>query len=145
MTAVRRVLLWVPVVLYMGIIFFLSSQSHPPTPGTLSDKLLHGIGYFGLAALVLHAIQNGRPGRLTLPHGAAALLITIGYAATDELHQMFVPGRSADPRDLLADAAGAAAAVAAWWAILGRPKSQIPDSTSQPPNRHAQGEGPERF
>jgi VanZ family protein len=128
---VRRILLWVPAAVYMAAIFFVSGQPSPPMPAALSDKVLHGIAYFGLAVLVLYAIQNGRPGRLTWSQGAAALLITIGYAATDELHQLLVPGRSADPRDLLADAAGATTAVAAWWAMIGNPKSQIPNPKSQ--------------
>lgn len=123
----RRVLLWGPVVLYMAAIFVASGQSNPVMPATVSDKLLHAAAYFGLAVLVLRALQGGRPHRLTVRQAAAALLITIGYAATDELHQLVVPGRSADPRDLLADAAGAAAALAGW-AILGNPRTRIPDS-----------------
>jgi VanZ family protein len=33
---------------------------------------------------------------------------------TDELHQSFVPGRSADPLDVLADCAGALLGIALW-------------------------------
>jgi VanZ family protein len=36
-----------------------------------------------------------------------ALIITIGYAATDEFHQMFVPGRAGSPLDVAIDSIGA--------------------------------------
>ena len=36
-----------------------------------------------------------------------ALLICAVYAATDELHQMFVQGRSCEVRDILIDSLGA--------------------------------------
>ena len=45
-----------------------------------------------------------------------AMIITVGYAAFDEYHQSFVPGRFADVFDLLADAAGGAAALVVCWA-----------------------------
>jgi VanZ family protein len=45
-----------------------------------------------------------------------AIAITVGYAVTDELHQLFVAGRSAELYDLLADAAGAVVGTAACWA-----------------------------
>ena len=37
-----------------------------------------------------------------------SVLITAGYAATDEIHQKFVPGRSGELKDVLIDSAGAA-------------------------------------
>ncbi len=37
------------------------------------------------------------------------LSLCIAYAITDEVHQMFVPDRYADVRDVLSDAAGAGA------------------------------------
>jgi VanZ family protein len=47
---------------------------------------------------------------------ALAAAITIVYGVTDEFHQSFVPGRSADAYDLAADAAGALAGTGACWA-----------------------------
>ncbi len=37
-----------------------------------------------------------------------SVLFTAGYAATDELHQRFIPGRSGELRDVLIDSSGAA-------------------------------------
>lgn len=43
------------------------------------------------------------------PAIALAALLASAYAATDEWHQLFVPGRDSDVRDWLADTIGAAA------------------------------------
>lgn len=37
---------------------------------------------------------------------STALIISVLYAASDELHQLFVPGRSAEIRDILIDSGG---------------------------------------
>jgi VanZ family protein len=36
----------------------------------------------------------------------ATIIITLSYGAIDEIHQLFIPGRSADFRDWLADSSG---------------------------------------
>ncbi len=41
----------------------------------------------------------------------AAILICAAYAAGDEIHQLFVPGRSGEVRDVMIDTAGAAAGI----------------------------------
>jgi len=41
-----------------------------------------------------------------------ATLLATAYGVTDEYHQSFVPGRTADPMDVVKDLAGAAAACA---------------------------------
>jgi VanZ family protein len=74
-----------------------------------SDKPLHWLAYLGLAVLVVRALAGGLPRRISHGVAAAAAAITIAYGATDEVHQMFVPGRTADVYDLMADAAGAVA------------------------------------
>jgi len=63
-----------------------------------------------LAWLYLGTLRgDGPPADRTrlLAFGLAAL-----YAATDEVHQSFVPGRTPSPWDVLIDGAGAALAVA---------------------------------
>lgn len=65
------------------------------------DKLYHA-GNFGVLAALLY-LATGR--------AWLAVLLASLYGVSDELHQAFVPGRSADPADWLADTAGALAAV----------------------------------
>lgn len=111
----QRSRLWVPVAIYMAAIFYVSSLSQPPIPAN-TDKPLHWLAYGGLAVLVVRALAGGIPRRISAGVAGAAILITVGYGVTDEVHQLFVPGRSADVFDLVADAAGAVAGTAACWA-----------------------------
>ena len=106
--------LWGAVVLYMAAIFYMSALSNPPVPAG-TDKSLHGLAYLGLAILVLRALVGGLPKRIGIRVAVSAFLITVLYAATDEVHQMFVPGRMADVLDLFADAGGAYGGTAACW------------------------------
>lgn len=120
----RRVLVaWLPVVLYTLLIWWLSSQQIDfalldRVP--LKDKGVHFLEYGALSFFSMHAIA------ITWSAGwvatvSAATVITTGLGVLDELHQSFVPGRSSDVLDLLADTIGAlswaliyAAASAAW-------------------------------
>ncbi len=55
-------------------------------------------------------------------------LIAALYAASDEIHQLFVPGRSGQLSDVILDSAGALAGVAAftvlWW-LINRRKARV--------------------
>jgi len=92
----------------MVAIFYASSLTNPPVPAN-TDKPIHWLAYLGLAVLVVRALAGGLPRRISLGVAAAAVAITIAYGATDEVHQLFVPGRTGDVYDLMADAAGALA------------------------------------
>ena len=111
-------ILWGPVVAYMAVIFYVSSEPDVAEVATnlVSDKILHGVEYAVLAVLVVRALLGGLPRRARGSVIIAAILITIAYGASDEFHQSFVPGRSADWIDLAADAGGACAGAAACWA-----------------------------
>jgi len=106
----RRLAAWAPAVLYAALIFALSSLSRPQDlvpPALLSyDKLLHLAEYAVLGLLVARALGAG--GRPPARAFAGALLLASLYGASDELHQAFVPGRTADVLDWAADSAGAA-------------------------------------
>lgn len=110
--APSRLSLWAPVGACMALIFWLSSMSSPPSPGPVNDKVLHFAAYGGLATLCLRATSGGRLAGLTPRAAVLAWLLAVGYGATDEVHQRFVPHRTADVADLAADALGAAAAAA---------------------------------
>ena len=117
-------MLWVPALVYMAGIFYVSSLSDPGSiPGGVSDKWIHAVEYAVLAVLLLLPLSGGRSERLTWPRAAIAAVLASAYGATDELHQAFVPGRVASAGDLAADAAGAAlgaAAAGGAWSILRR-------------------------
>jgi VanZ family protein len=101
----RALSLWLPVVAWAGLIFVLSSI---PDLGTglgtwdlVLRKAAHAAEYAVLGFLLLRAL-----GRET-----AALVVGIAYAASDEFHQHFVPGRQASVLDVLVDSVGVAAGV----------------------------------
>ena len=105
--------LWAPVVLYAGLIFYLSSLT-PTQPLPLSfsgsDKVIHFFEYLGLAFLMIRALHAEK--RLSFrARYLAVFFLAAAYGASDEFHQYFVPGRECSGFDLLADVAGAAAGV----------------------------------
>ncbi len=120
-TALRRLVLWGPVIVYMAVIFYLSSLSQPPLPPQISDKQGHSFGYAWLGLLMLRAVSHGRRERVTWRTLAIAVVLTTLYGVTDELHQWFVPGREADAHDVLADGVGAVIGGGSLWAwgIIG--------------------------
>lgn len=107
---------WGPALIWMAAIFFVSSQSSlPQAPDTLLDlilkKGLHMIAYGVLAGLFWRAL-NSRP---ALPRAGMSWLLAVLYAATDEYHQTFVPGRHGRPMDLIFDGVGALIALGLIW------------------------------
>jgi len=106
----------------------------PALPGGFSDKAQHAAAYAGLCVVVLRAISGGWH-RVSAGGAALAAGLTIAYGLTDEVHQIFVPGRTFDPADLLADAAGACAAATLAWSVarLGRRRSGLLQSGGLPP------------
>jgi len=113
--------LWVPVVIYMAAIFYASSLPEITLPPG-GDKPWHFIGYTGLGVVLARAFAGGFFRRVAASSAALSVAVGIAYAASDEIHQMFVPGRSAELADLFADAAGIIIGTAACWAcgIIGR-------------------------
>ena len=99
----------------MAAIFYVSSLPQAPLPAGVSDKWAHSAAYLGLAVTIVRALAGGLPRRLSRGVIVAAIAITCAYGATDEWHQRFVPGRTADVDDLIADAIGACAGAAACW------------------------------
>ncbi len=113
----RRLLLaWVPAALYMALIWVVSSIEAPAFPVhrfPFRDKGVHATEYMVLAVLLGHACVRTFEGYPRLRIGAAALLLAFLWGLLDELHQAFVPGRSADALDLVADTLGALVGVCA--------------------------------
>src|SRR3954452_8230741 len=98
--------LWLPPLLLMAVIFFLSAQpdlnSGLGTIDLVGRKIVHASEFGLLTFLWWRELRN-----VPLASG-----IAIAYACTDELHQHFVQGRHATPVDVLIDALGVAIAAA---------------------------------
>lgn len=118
----RRLVVWLPTFLYMALVVYLSHR--PPIlesaagswffPGM--DKLAHAVEYGLLALLMrrsLHLSGSLTPGR-------DALVATVLFGVSDELHQGLLSYRSCELGDWLADVAGAVVALWAWGRIRGR-------------------------
>jgi len=91
------------VVLYASLIFYSSSipaSGIPKTP--ISTTWLHVVEYSGFGLLLLPAVKSSNNRK----HLMLSLLLLSLYAASDEFHQYFVPGRIMDVHDWLADVAG---------------------------------------
>ena len=109
---------WVPTVLWMGVIFFLSSLTESVTPGRdiLPDKVCHAGEYFILAFLILFALQ--RTTRLSFFAGFwITLAWCTAYGVSDEFHQLYVPTRNCDIADLVADVCGVVALFLVLWVL----------------------------
>jgi VanZ family protein len=111
----RAIVLWSPVALYMAVIFQLSARSDVALPPGIADKPTHTIAYALLGVLFVRALAGGLPARITLRVALLGIALTTAYGVTDEIHQMFVPGRHAEWQDVLADAVGGAIGAATCW------------------------------
>ncbi|UCZ52894.1 VanZ family protein [Bacillus shivajii] len=133
-----KVISWVAVILWMALIFYLSHQpagesselSSGVTALILSiiegivpaavnvdfdifhfyiRKGAHFAAYFVLGLFVVNALYAS--GVKGLRSVLVALLISVLYAASDEYHQTFIPGRSGEVSDVLIDAVGSATGI----------------------------------
>lgn len=129
----RKILPWVLVILWMSLIFFFSHQvateSNELSTGIISKivniiskvtpsieineanlnhiirKAAHFTIYLILGILVTNALKDGNKSKLNLI--LASLVICILYAISDEFHQLFIPGRSGEIKDVILDSLGA--------------------------------------
>jgi VanZ family protein len=114
--ASSRLSLWGPVGLYCALIFALSSISAVPAlPMRVGDKVAHALLYAGFGFVVTRAVVGGSGRVVTARAVLAALAVSAVYGLSDEIHQIFVPRRMFDLRDLAADVAGGGLGAAAWW------------------------------
>lgn len=99
----------VAVIGYCAAIFLLSSSSDPVPHEELfagEDKVAHFVLYAGLAFLLSTGLRRA-PQPLSVRLQLLVPIVFVAcYGVSDELHQLFVPGRSCDIFDLLADTAG---------------------------------------
>lgn len=119
---VFKALSWALVFVWMGLIFCLSAQESDDS-AELSNifltfinnflgidlshffvrKLAHATEYFFLAVFFSNAFYFTKDKALPL----LSLALTLLYAASDEIHQYFIPGRACSLKDIVVDGAGA--------------------------------------
>jgi VanZ family protein len=99
---------WLPVLLWAAVIFALSSipslNSGLGTWDYVLRKGAHMTEYAILAVLLARATTSY----------LWAFPLTVAYAASDEVHQLFVRGRHGSPIDVGIDAIGALIGLAVW-------------------------------
>lgn len=120
---VKKIICWLLVAVCMGVIFYFSSRTANESSaqsgifvqffrrlfgsGAVTDfivrKAAHFLEFTGLALLASLAFYNQFGNLKTF----WAILFTSIYAATDEIHQIFVDGRACKITDWGIDTAGA--------------------------------------
>lgn len=133
----KRLFYFLPLLLWMGLIFHLSggagaNDNSLPLIGRLLERAVPGLWarldaqniddinfifrktahiseYFALTLWAFRALQYGAP-RLSLKGVALGAGVAFLYACTDELHQAFVPRRTSSFGDVMVDSIGIALA-----------------------------------
>lgn len=98
-----------PALAWMTIIFFQSSISYLEVPDmgfSAQDKLAHVLEYAILGFFLTRALLFQQNSKIRKNAVWLALVFGSLYAISDEIHQAFVPGRSADIWDIVADILG---------------------------------------
>ena len=104
---------WIPALIQMGLIFGLSSIPGKNLPQffPFADKFEHMIAYSILGALLAcrpgfaEVFQSRKPSKWT-SGGFLFPMLGILYGISDEIHQLFVPGRMFGIDDMAADGVG---------------------------------------
>src|ERR1700722_9679110 len=143
---------WLPVLLWMALIFSASADSHsyehssrfvepflrwlfPKMPPPQIEKIHHVIrkcghlSEYAILALLLWRALNQSKNKLSpwsWPKFGGTLLIVFLYAASDEFHQSFVPTRTPLVSDVFIDTVGGAIGLLALWIfhVCRKPKPQ---------------------
>jgi VanZ family protein len=114
MTRVPKAVFWIPALLWGGLTLFLAMIPRVGSSETAEHKIGHIAVFATLAATLVWALDRGHALRSSKSL-AIALLITAAYAASDEWHQKYVPGRSCEFSDVVLDTVAGAVALFAWY------------------------------
>ncbi|NCC51194.1 MAG: VanZ family protein [Spartobacteria bacterium] len=100
---------WIPALLWAALIFYASHMPVTDAPPLFDfpggDKLLH-FGVYGVLSIFLWVALIKGHGLRPMSACVLAMLITSAYGALDEWHQSFIPERSVELADWLADTGG---------------------------------------
>jgi VanZ family protein len=118
---IRAIMRWTPALALMAAIFLLSATPSDEMVNfgvydLLVKKGSHMVGYGLLALAFLRGLGYQRKNHILL-----VVLLVFLYAASDEFHQSFVPGRNASLVDVGIDLVGAVLALfASRWEFVRR-------------------------
>jgi hypothetical protein len=115
LVALIAAILWAALIFYGSSIQGSGFPSHP--------NILNVVAHFGeyLVLAVLLTVALNSPNQALWKTALIALAIASLYGGSDEIHQIFVDGRSSDPLDWATDTLGAlVGAVATVWFISAR-------------------------
>jgi len=123
----KRIFYWLPALLYMALIFYMSSHPSPEAarrlPVYFDIKLVHIIEYGILTALYYFALTRSFFLKKSCLN-AYSFMLTVLYGLTDEFHQLFVPSRSGKLEDIAADMIGAGIFLASIYLYLELKRSR---------------------
>lgn len=109
-------------LIYAALIFIISTLPRltpPPLGFRFEDKVYHFVEYSIFSFLLFLAFFKAETGFFRKNVFLFSSLIGIAFAYSDEFHQRFVPGRSYDFYDFLADCLGVILVQAALRIYLG--------------------------
>lgn len=111
----KKFMRFIPSFLYLSLIWFLSSKPALVNIGGF-DKTVHFLEYGFLGFLLSYGFELKQNTFLKI----AFYCISLGFLAgvVDELHQYFVPERSCDVFDALADLAGSTIGVVCYFVMF---------------------------
>ena len=107
--------LWIPVLLWAGFIFYLSTIPHLRFLKSWWDWPFRKIGHMIVFGILARLLARALTGSTYWPWKKIflwSLVLTVLYAATDEYHQTYTEGRGPSVHDVLIDGVGG-------WLALG--------------------------
>lgn len=112
------------LAIYWLILLAATSLPSSSVPSfSVSDKLQHFLAYGLLSLLLFFSLNSQKKFMLNKTKIIFfTILITISYAAFDELHQMLIPGRFCEFYDWVADSIGSLLGTAFGYFILSSKK-----------------------
>ena len=109
----KNTLVYLPLIVYWIILLIATSIPAQSVPSFgVGDKVNHLLAYF-ILSIFLYLTFSFQEKSIVAKRNAVLLTIaiTLLYGVLDELHQMLIPGRSAELLDWTADAVGAVCGV----------------------------------
>jgi VanZ family protein len=128
---------WLPILVWMGVIFAGSSiGSLPRVGGKVTDGMAHRVAHLiefaVLGTLTLRAVSKGRP--ITKRELIITVIMVALYGASDEFHQRFTPGRSSEGIAVVFDVAGGLVGAWVYWRWRQRHRATSRSGIERPPS-----------